>query len=178
MGLSTIDDLEPETDRDLTQRKVLYGATTVVLTLIMVLGVVDAFGWFDAYGVDTATARAEGGGYTLEVSYPSVSRPALASPFEIVITGPDGFDGPVTVAVTADYLKMWDENGLVPAPAAETMDGEWVLWEFDPPETDALRVFYDARIEPAVQSGRTGRVAVIDDGERVVQVEFRTEVRP
>ena len=114
-----------------------------------------------------ATVRAEGGGYTLEVSYPSVSRPALASPFEIMVTRPGGFDGPVTLAVTRDYLKMWDENGLVPAPAGETTAGEWVRWEFEPPDGDELTVFYDARIEPAVQSGRTGRVAVIDDGERV-----------
>jgi hypothetical protein len=144
----------------------------------MALGVVDAFGWFDAYGVDTATVSADGGGYILEVSYPSVSRPALASPFEIVVTRAGGFDGPVMLAISGDYLKMWDENGLVPAPAGETTDGEWVRWEFDPPEGDELTVFYDARIEPAVQSGRAGRVAVIDDDQPVVEVEFRTEVRP
>jgi hypothetical protein len=178
MALSTIDDLEPENDRSLAKRKSLYAATTIVLTVIMGLGVVDAFGWIDVYGVDTGTVRAEGGGFTLEVSYPSVSRPALASPFEIVVVRPGGFEGPVTLAVTADYLKMWDENGLVPAPAAETTNGEWVHWEFDPPDVDELTVFYDARIEPAVQSGQTGKVAVVVDGQHVVEVEFRTEVRP
>jgi len=178
MALSTIADLEPEDDRTLAKRKSLYAATTIALTVIMALGVVDAIGWFDAYGVDSGTVQAEGGGYALEVSYPTVSRPALASPFEIVVTRPGGFDGPITLAVTAEYLKMWDENGLVPAPAAETTAGEWVHWEFDPPEGDELTVFYDARIEPAVQSGRTGRVAVIEDGAQVVEVEFRTEVRP
>ena len=178
MALSTINDLEPENDRNLAKRKSLYAATTIVLTAIMALGVVDALGWFDAYGVDTGTVRATGGGYTLEVSYPSVSRPALASPFEIVVTRAGGFDDPVVLAVTGDYLKMWDENGLVPSPAAETTDGEWVVWEFDPPNVDELTVFYDARIEPAVQSGRTGQVAVIDDGQHLLEVEFRTEVRP
>jgi hypothetical protein len=178
MALSTIDGLAPETDRQLANRRTLYAATTIVLTVIMGLGVVDALGWFDAYGVDTGTVRAAGGGYTLDVAYPSVSRPALASPFEIVVTRPGGFDGPVTLAVTGAYLKMWDENGLVPAPAAETTDGEWVQWEFDPPDVDELTVFYDARIEPAVQSGETGKVAVIDNGRPVVEVEFRTEVRP
>ena len=143
----------------------------------MALGVVDAFGWFDAYGVDTATVRAEGGGYALEVSYPSVSRPALASPFEITVTRPGGFDGPVTLAISREYLKMWDENGLIPAPAAETTHGEWVHWEFDPPDGTELTVFYDARIEPGAQSGQTGKVAVVEDGP-VVEVEFRTEVRP
>ena len=41
-----------------------------------------------------------------------------------------------------------------------------------------LSVFYDARIEPAAQSGETGTVAVVDDGGTVVEVTFRTEVRP
>jgi len=176
--VSTIEGLVPESDRDLAKRRVLYAVTTTVLSVIMGLGVIDAFGWFDTYGVDTATVRAEGGGYVLEVVYPSVSRPALASPFEITVTRPGGFDGPVDVAITREYLKMWDENGLVPAPASETSAGEWVRWEFEPPDGDQLVVFYDARIEPAAQSGQTGRVAVIDDGEAVVAVEFRTEVRP
>src|SRR5688500_11220358 len=104
MALSTIDGLEPETDRNLAQRRVLYAATSIVLSVIMALGVVDAFGWFDAYGVDTATVSADGGGYILEVSYPSVSRPALASPFEIVVTRAGGFDGPVMLAISGDYL--------------------------------------------------------------------------
>ena len=31
-------------------------------------------------------------------------------------TRPGGFDGPVRIAVDQEYLRMWDENGLVPAP--------------------------------------------------------------
>jgi hypothetical protein len=178
MAVSTIDGLEPDTTQTLAKRRALYATTTVVLSVIMGLGVVDALGWFDAYGVDTASVSATGGGYSLSVSYPSVSRPALASPFEITVTRPGGFDAPVTIAVDRDYLKMWDENGLVPAPSAETIGGDRVQWEFDPPEGDALVVFYDARIEPAVQRGRNGSVAVVDDGVAVVEVEFRTEVRP
>lgn len=178
MSISTVVDLNPETDRSLRNRRSLYALTTLTLSVVMGLGIVDAFGWFDAYGVDTDTVRAAGGGYTLEVDYPSVSRPALASPFEITVTRVGGFDGPVTVAVSRDYLKLWDENGLVPAPSAETTNGDWVEWEFDPPDVDVLTIYYDARIEPAVQRGRSGSVAVVDDGRPVVQVEFRTRVRP
>lgn len=156
----------------------MYGVTTVTLTIAMGLGIVDILGWVDVYGVDSATVRAAGGGYVLEVQYPSVTRPALASPFEIVVTSESGFDGPVTLAVTRDYLKMWDENGLLPAPSGETSRGEWVEWDFDPPDAGVLTVYYDARIEPAVQSGRAGAVAVLDDGQSVVEVNFRTEVRP
>ena len=108
-----------------------------------------------------------------------MSRPALATPFDIEVHQPGGFDGPVRIAVDQEYLRMWDENGLVPAPSAETVMGPWVVWEFDPPIGDTLLVSYDARIEPAAQQGRSGAVAVLDDDDAVVvQVDFTTRVWP
>lgn len=178
-GISTIGGLDPDADRQHWSRRALYTTTTVVLTVIVGLAVVDGLGWLDVYGVDTATASARGGGYHLEVRYGAVSRPALATPFEITVTRPGGFEEPVTIAVDRAYLAIWDENGLAPAPSAETVDGEWVLWKFDPPVGETLTVTYDARIEPAQQSGRTGRVAVLDaDGRPVVEAEFHTRVMP
>ena len=94
-----------------------------------------------------------------------MSRPALATPFDIEVHQDGGFDGPVRIAVDQEYLRMWDENGLVPAPSAETVMGPWVVWEFDPPIGDTLLVTYDARIEPAAQEGRSGAVAVLDDDD-------------
>ena len=101
--------------------------------------------------------------------YGTVSRPALATPFEIEMTRPGGFDGPVTVAVTSSYLAMWDENGLDPSPAEETATAEETLWTFEPPAGEVLAIMFDARIEPGAQSGRSGRVAVLDeDGTEIV----------
>lgn len=151
----------------------VYGVFAVAL--VVFLGIA----FTGAYGVRATTVRATGGGYQLEVHHGRTSRPALATPFDITVRRADGFDGPVTVAVTAGYLRMWDENGLVPAPASEVSDGEWVVWEFDPPDGDELRIAYDARIEPAAQSGRKGRVEVRDEaGDPVVGVSFETEVLP
>ena len=108
-----------------------------------------------------------------------MSRPALATPFDIEVHRAGGFDGPVRIAVDQEYLRMWDENGLVPAPSAETVMGPWVVWEFDPPIGDTLFVSYDARIEPAAQEGRSGAVAVLDDDDApIVQVDFTTRVWP
>ncbi len=93
---------------------------------------------------------------------------------------PGGFDGPVTVATTSDYLEAFDENSLDPEPSSATTDAERVIWEFDPPPVgDTLTVSLDARIEPAVQLARpTGVTEVLEEAEPVVSVRYRTWVMP
>jgi hypothetical protein len=163
----------------LTPRRVGYAITTALLTVLMLLALVDSFGSAAIYGVDSATEEASAGDLDLAVTYGVVSRPALATPFDIEVHRPGGFDGPVRIAVDQEYLRMWDENGLVPAPSAETVMGPWVVWEFDPPIGDTLFVSYDARIEPAAQEGRSGAVAVLDgDDVPIVTVDFTTRVLP
>ena len=162
-----------------SNRRPAYAATTVALTGLLLLAVVDAATPVAVFGVSSTTARADGDGLELAVTYGEVSRPALATPFDIEVRRAGGFDEPVRVAVDHDYLRMWDENGLSPAPSAETVMGPWLVWEFDPPIGDTLLVTYDARIEPAAQSGRAGSVAILDPDDRpVVQVDFTTHVRP
>jgi hypothetical protein len=169
----------PEDPTAPSKRRVGYAITTALLTLLMGLVVVDATGGPDVFGVDTATVRDEAGELALEVRYATVSRPAIATPFDIRISQPGGFDLPVRVAVDASYLRMWDENGLVPAPASETAMGPWLVWEFDPPIGDTLTISYDARIEPAAQSGREGAVAVLgSDDAPIAEVSFHTRVWP
>jgi hypothetical protein len=175
---STVQGFEPLDDRQHTRHRILYGVTTVVVTAIIAIATIDGLGWWNPIGVDSARVTATGGGYELEVRYGTISRPALATPFDIIVTRPGGFAGPVTVAVEHDYLALWDENGLTPAPSAETVDGQWLLWEFDPPEGDTLKVIFDARIEPAAQDGRRGEVAVVEGSRHVVSVDFETRVMP
>lgn len=167
-----------EARADIARRRRLYLVTSVVVTAIAVLAVADATRAVDAFGVSSDHVAAAGGGYELDVEYGTTSRPGLATPFAIEVRRPGGFDGPVTVAVDHHYMQMWDENGFYPTPSSETTDGRWLLWEFDPPEGDVLRFTYDARIEPAVQQGRGGRVAVMDGGAPVVEVDFHTRVMP
>ena len=113
--MSTFERLRVD-DRRRPKRFWLHAATTLGLCVIIGLAVVDGFGLLDVYGVDTSTVRASGGGYDLEVRYGTVSRPALATPFEIVVRRAGGFDEPVVIAVDRSYLAMWDENGLTPRP--------------------------------------------------------------
>ena len=163
--------------RTLRLRRRGYGATTLALAALMALTVLDGAGVVDAYGVDTARLQASGGGADLEVRYTTVTRPALASPFEITVRRPGGFDGPVTVAVDHEYMDLWDVNGFYPTPSSETTMGRWLIWEFDAPEGDTLHFTYDARLEPGVQRGRPGAVALVVDGALVGRIDFETSVR-
>ena len=152
---------------------VVYGVFGVAVVVFLGLA------FTGLYGVRTDTVRASGGGYELAVHHGRTSRPALATPFDVSVRRPGGFEEPVTVAVTATYFRLWDENGLFPEPADEVYEDGWLVWEFDPPEGEVLRITYDARIEPAAQSGRRGRVEVRDaSGAAVVGVSFETEVLP
>jgi hypothetical protein len=167
-----------EATLDLRRRRVLYGLTSLALAVAVGLGVLDAVGATETYGVATAHVSAEGGGYALDVRYGKVSRPALATPLEIVVRRPGGFDGPVTVAIDRAYLAIWDENGVSPAPSSETTMGPWLVWELDPPVGEELTVTFDGRIEPGAQQGAPAAVAVLEDDVPVVEVAFRTRVLP
>lgn len=172
------DVLSPDGESALAARRRLYGLTTITLVAVLGLGLVDAVGWWHAYGVSSATVSASAGSYGLEVRYGQVSRPALATPFEIVVTSDRGFDRPVVIAVDQRYLAMWDVNGIVPAPSSEVVDDDRVLWEFDPPEGSTLTVVYDGRIEPSRQTSQRGSVALLDGDTVVASVEFTTRVMP
>lgn len=164
---------------DVPRRRLGYAATTAGLSLLMAVVLVDAVTPAAIVGVDSATTTAEGDGFRLEVTYGEVSRPALATPFDIRIERPGGFEDPVRIAVDQEYLRMWDENGLAPAPSEETVLGDRLVWEFDPPEGTTLLITYDGRIEPAAQDGRSGTVAVLDDDDAVLaEVSFTTRLVP
>ena len=156
--------------------------TSLLLFAIIGGAVVDAANVVDVWGVDTATVEEVGpGGLRLAVRHPTVTRPALASPFEIVVEQPGGFDAQeVEIAVSVDYLTLWDVNGVFPSPKDERSDGDRVVWTFDAPEGSVLRVVYEARIEPGVQlESRAGAVSVLDEGGVAeVTARFRTQVRP
>jgi hypothetical protein len=163
--------------RTLRRRRAVYVATTVALCVVMSLALADLF--WPVLGVDSASAvDAAPDGTSLRVEYPSVTRPALASPFAIEVSNADGFDEPIMIAVDRTWIEVWDENGMYPSPASEVGEADYVVWEFDPPEGTVFRFFYDARLEPARQRSVEGRVQLRDDAEVLAEVEFTTKVRP
>ena len=131
-------------------------------------------------GVHTRDVSAQAEGYELTVHYADRSRPGLATPWSVEVRRAGGFDGPIMLATTATYFDNFDENGLDPEPTSSTTSGEFLVWEFDPPEGDVLVVSFDARIEPAVQSlwppEATTRLLI--EGRTVTEVHYRTRVFP
>ena len=138
-----------------------------------------ALGAAGVLGVRSATVRTTGGGYELEVEYARVARPGLAAPWSVVVRKPGGFTGPVTIASDDRYFDVFDENSLDPDPESASSDGERIIWEFAPPEEgDTMTISLDTRIGPNVQWGRRGTTSVLEGGQPVATVSYRTIVLP
>ena len=156
-------------------------ARTLRRIFIAVLALFLLGGALDLYGVRTRSRSASGGGYQLSVTYGTVSRPGLATPFAFEVRRPGGFPQGLTVAALSSYFDAFDENGFSPTPETETDDGERIIWQFAPSPSETIMVSLDARIEPGVQLTTVkGRVEVLSapDGPAVVGVAFSTFVMP
>jgi hypothetical protein len=143
-----------------------------LIALFLGLGAINVF------GVRSDKVSASGGGFDLTVTYAAMSRPGLATPWEVEVRHRGGFDGPITIATTGDYMEMFDENGLDPDPSSSTATEDLIIWEFEPPDGETLTVSFDARLEPAVQRGRSGETSVLVGGRSVVRVGYTTRVMP
>lgn len=150
-------------------------AFLAVLALFLGLG---ALGFL---GVRTTSATATGGGYEVTVTYASISRPGLATPWSFEVRRPGGFPDGLTVAVTSKYFDAFDENGLGPAPEEERTDEERTIWTFGPSPAETMSVSFDARIEPGVQlTTLKGDLSILTgpSGPPAVTVAFKTFVMP
>ena len=128
-----------------------------------------------------SSARSVDGSFELTVEYARVTRPGLPTPFRIEVSSTDGEALPPEIGLRVDaaYLGIFDENGLDPEPDGATSSGDHLEWTFEvAPDTQRTTVDLDARLEPSVQSGRDGWVALVDDGVEVARVRFHTRVMP
>lgn len=108
-----------------------------------------------------------------------VSRPGLATPFEMRVRRDGGFEGPVLVAVTHDYYDLFLISSMRPAAEAEWTAGDLLIWRFGQPDGDLLTVKLDARVRAGRHRSAGGIVAVIDRrGEIVVDTEIETFIVP
>jgi hypothetical protein len=147
----------------------------VVVFVFLVLTAVGLFGERDR------TTSVESGPYEVVITYPQVTRPGLSAVLEFEIRRTDGEPLPdqVTIETTAEYLRLWDDHAVEPTPDVMRGDGDDVVWVLLP-EGDAteLTVVLDARIDPSLSWGRSGRTNVYADDERIATLRFKTWLAP
>jgi hypothetical protein len=148
----------------------------VVLAALFVFVLVGLSGYL---GVHTTTATAAQDGYHLSLRYASVARSGLDVPFEVTVTADGGFADTITLALTGDYLDIYETQGFHPDASSSVRNGQTLYLTFDAPGGDTFVLSYDAYIQPASQQGRSGTLGVVTaDGRTVASVDFRTRLLP
>lgn len=125
-------------------------------------------------GPREATVRASGGGYDLSVDYPQVTRAGQPAPLRITVRSTSGFGDVVQIRLCRGFFTDADFQGWYPTPSAESSDGSWIVYEFDPPPTqDTLQISLDGRTAPG-QFGSVDscEVAVLREDSPVARVHF------
>ena len=147
--------------------------------MLVVAGVVVLAGSGMA-GVHSTTSTVDSGTFIMEVLHASITRPGLATPFAVTVRSQGGALAEfLTLRISSDYLAIFDEHGLTPAPTSAHSDSRWTWWTFQPPEgSHELTVALDARLEPSVQWRRDADVALILGDEPEAETQITTWVLP
>lgn len=147
--------------------------------LLTVLAGVVVAGLVGLLGVRSTTASDSADGWTLELEYAAVARSGLDVPFTATVTHGGGFGQQVTLALTGNYLDIYETQGFHPEPSESRRDGELLYLTFDAPsDGETFVVAYDAYTQPSAQRGKGGTLSVLDGGEPVVTVDLDTRVWP
>jgi hypothetical protein len=141
-----------------------------------VLVLIIAAAAFDALGPRTGDTSAQGGGYALALEYPQIARAGEPAPLIVSITSEADFSDSVHLRFCGTYFQHLDFQAWYPSPSAETTEGDWIVYEFDPPpDGRTLRVALDARVAPGQLGGRDAcEVSVLDQGEPVATATWTT----
>jgi hypothetical protein len=146
------------------------------LALLAIIVAAGLTGWL---GVHSSTATARGPGVTLSVRYAHVARAGLDVPFELTITKPAGFDNDVVLAVSQNYLGLFNANSVEPQPSSENSNGSDAIWRFDRPEGTTFVVSVDMQVQSGQHWGRSGSVTLLDASHhRTARVTFKTWLVP
>ncbi len=100
------------------------------------------------FGSWTRTVTVTGNGVVLRVTYTAITRPGLPIRWEFEVKSAAGFDRPIEIRTTFDYLHLFDVSNLEPDARSATASGQDIVYTFDPPAGDTLRVSMDGSTEP------------------------------
>jgi hypothetical protein len=163
----------PITYREMSRRRLLRRLYIAGVGALLLLGLLNVF------GSRTATASAQAHGYVLRVTYPAATRSSLPIRWQLILTRPGGFSGPIRIAVPIDYFNLFDFNNLYPLPTSTLNEDGLVIMEFPQPAGDTLNVLLDARTQAGLKTGMATTTAVLDAANRpIVQVSYSTRVVP
>jgi hypothetical protein len=145
----------------------------LLLTIVVVAGALGVF------GVHTRTVSRSHNGWTLTLTYPQVARAGLDIAWGARLHHPGGVHDGVTLAITADYLGIFDGGSFVPQPDSETSDGEFVYLRYDPPPgSNDFQVTFDAYIQPGSQQGKHAEVIAYVNSVPVGRARIHTWLLP
>lgn len=143
-----------------------------------VLGVLVVLGVANLVGVRVGQATAESDGTSLAVTYASVTRPGLSTPWSVEVRRDAGFPGPVTIVTTKGYFESFDFNQWYPEPSATTVRGDDLLLTFERPQGEVFELSFDGRATPTFNLGASAVTAIESEGLPPLSVEYRTVVMP
>jgi len=166
-------DPDPTNPKQLQRQRLERRAMLALLVVFLVLGALEVFGAW------TRTATATGAdGVTLSVTYPASTRPGLPIRWEFTVTRPGGFDGPITLRTTFDYIHLFDISNTEPDAQSATGSADYLSYTFEPPGGDTLRVAMDGNTEPGFHEVPPATTIVSIDGADAASVTYRTVVVP
>ena len=166
-------DPDPTNPKQLQRQRLERRAMLGLLVVFLVLGALEVFGAW------TRTATATGAdGVTLSVTYPASTRPGLPIRWEFTVTRPGGFDGPITLRTTFDYIHLFDISNTEPDAQSATGSADYLSYTFEPPGGDTLRVAMDGNTEPGFHEVPPATTIVSIDGADAASVTYRTVVVP
>ena len=155
-------------------RPLIWRRTGSILLVLFVLA-----GLFGLLGDRTGVVEgAAADGHHLRLEYAVTSRPGMDVPFQIRLTRAEGLDSEVTLALTGDYLDMYETQGWYPEPTEQTRDGEWLYLTFATEGQPVMVIDFNAYIQPNALLPRSGELALVVDGEPVDPLSFRTFLFP
>ncbi len=167
---STLRDVPSDGEtRSLVGRRIGFG----VLALIVAAGLAGLLG--DRMGTVAIDAP---GGHHVQVEYAETSRPGQDVPFQIEVSKDGGLDPEVTLAISAEYLLLYEAQGWYPEPSEQTRDADWLYLTFTTDGARSLVIDFDGYIQPDVARGGDGQVALVVDGMPTAPVSFHTTLFP
>jgi len=156
----------------LRRQRLLRRIQLTVLSLFVLAGL------FGLLGSRTDVVSATASGVTLTVTYPSITRPGLPIRWEFDVHRDGGFDEPIELHTTFDYLHLFDISNLEPEPSSSTGTPAEVVYVFEKPTGDDFKVSMDGNTEPGFHEAPPAETSLVVNGAPVVTVEYLTVVVP